>query len=34
MHRLETASALEAVRAAEQRDEHAAYIGLDMHKEM
>jgi len=33
MHRVETASALEAVRAAEQRDEHAAYIGLDVHKE-
>jgi transposase len=30
---METASALEVVRAAEQRDKHAAYIGLIVHKE-
>jgi len=33
IHRVETASALEVVRAAEQRQTHAAYVGLDVHKE-
>ena len=34
MHRLETTSALEVVRAAAQEEKHAAYVGLDVHKEM
>jgi transposase len=33
MHQLETASALEVVLAPERQDKHAAYIGLDVHKE-
>jgi hypothetical protein len=32
-HRIETASALEIVRIAENVDVHAAYVGLDVHKE-
>ena len=32
-HRIETASALELVTGAGQRERHAAYIGLDVHKE-
>jgi hypothetical protein len=34
VHHLETASALEVVRAAGQEEKHAAYVGLDVHKEM
>jgi len=33
MHQLETASALEVMRAAGQEEKHAAYVGLDVHKE-
>jgi len=32
-HRIETASALEIVRTAENVDVYAAYVGLDVHKE-
>ena len=32
-HRIETASALEIVTNAEQPERHAAYVGLDVHKE-
>jgi len=33
MHQLEATSALATVLAAERQDKHAAYIGLDVHKE-
>jgi transposase len=33
VHQLETASALEVVRAAARKEKHAAYVGLDVHKE-
>ena len=33
VHHLESASALEVVRAAAQEEKHAAYVGLDVHKE-
>jgi transposase len=32
-HRIETASALEILRSAENENVHAAYVGLDVHKE-
>ena len=32
-HRIETASALEVITHAEQQECHAAYVGLDVHKE-
>ena len=32
-HRIETVSALEAVANAENQERHAAYVGLDVHKE-
>ena len=33
VHQLETASALEVVLAAARKEKHAAYVGLDVHKE-
>ena len=32
-HRIETASALDRIIDTEQEDRHAAYVGLDVHKE-
>ena len=32
-HRIETASALEVIRNAESVEIHAAYVGLDVHKD-